>query len=207
MASNLIFKRCLSSTTHLAQQVRPPIQVYGIEGKYASALYSTAYKQKALETVDKDLHQIKELYNTHKDFNLFVNNPTLNRNKKAEAVKAVLKKIGVSEVSQNFVGLLAENGRLNKLNAVFNSFESIMRAYRGELYVEVTSAEPLSKKHEQSLKDALQKFATNNQVLKLNFSVKPSILGGLVVTVGDKYIDLSVSTRLKKMTDSLQHAL
>lgn len=40
-----------------------------------------------------------------------------------------------------FLGLLAENGRLNKLNAVFNSFESIMQAHREELYVEVTSAE------------------------------------------------------------------
>lgn len=70
MSSNLIFKRCLSTTTQLAQQVRPPIQVYGIEGKYASALYSCAYKQKSLETVDKDLHKIKDLYNNHKDFNV-----------------------------------------------------------------------------------------------------------------------------------------
>lgn len=42
-----------------------------------------------------------------------------------------------------FVGVLAENGRLNKLKSVFSSFESIMRAYRGEVFVEVTSAEVL----------------------------------------------------------------
>lgn len=71
MSSSLLLKRSLSTSTYLAaQQVRPPIQVYGIEGKYASALYSSAMQQKSLETVDKDLQQIKQLYNTHKDFNV-----------------------------------------------------------------------------------------------------------------------------------------
>lgn len=35
------------------------------------------------------------------------------------------------------LGLLAENGRLNKLESVVGSFESIMRAHRGELFVQV----------------------------------------------------------------------
>lgn len=37
-----------------------------------------------------------------------------------------------------FSGLLAENGRLNKLESVVTSFESIMRAHRGELFVQVS---------------------------------------------------------------------
>uniref|UniRef100_A0A915EEN5 Oligomycin sensitivity conferral protein n=1 Tax=Ditylenchus dipsaci TaxID=166011 RepID=A0A915EEN5_9BILA len=204
----MVLKRAFSTSNVVASQiVRPPIPVYGVEGKYAAALYSACYKQKTLDTADKDLKLIKDLYKTHKDFQLFVQDPTLNRQKKRKAVEAVLQSIGVSKESQNFIGVMAEGGRLNKLNAVCNSFESIMRAHRNELYVEVTSAEALSKKHEQSLNDALKKFATSGQKLHVSFSVKPSLIGGLVVTIGDRYVDLSVASRLKKLTTALETAI
>ncbi|KAI1724837.1 ATP synthase delta (OSCP) subunit domain-containing protein [Ditylenchus destructor] len=207
MSVNMITKRALSTSMTLGQVIRPPIPVYGVEGRYAASLYSAAHKKNSLDTADKDLKLIKDLYNTHSDFKLFIENPALNRQKKKNAITAVLKSLGVSSESQNFFGTLAENGRLNKLNAVINSFEAIMRAHRGELYVEVASADPLSKKHEQALNEVLKKFATEGQKLNVNFSVKPNMIGGLVVTIGDKYVDMSISTRLKKLTTAIQTAV
>jgi len=46
--------------------------VYGVEGNYASALYSSAFKEKSLDQADKDLQQIKELYNTNADFKVSI---------------------------------------------------------------------------------------------------------------------------------------
>lgn len=69
MAANMMLKRGFSMSTAVCQQfVKTPIQVHGVEGRYASALYTAAYKQKSLETVEKDLKQIKDLYNTNKQF-------------------------------------------------------------------------------------------------------------------------------------------
>ena len=34
---------------------QPPVQVFGLEGRYATALYSAASKKKALAAVDKDV--------------------------------------------------------------------------------------------------------------------------------------------------------
>ncbi|VDL85024.1 unnamed protein product [Nippostrongylus brasiliensis] len=99
--------------------------------------------------------------------------------------------------------LLAENGRLSRLEAVVSSYEHIMRAHRGELFVQVTSAEPLSKSHESALNDALHKMAKSGQKLNVTYAVKPSIMGGLIVTIGDKYVDLSIASRVKKLTETL----
>ncbi|KAJ6636583.1 ATP synthase subunit O, mitochondrial, partial [Pseudolycoriella hygida] len=41
-----IFVRSLSSAAPAAKAVKPPIQVFGLEGRYASALYSAASKLK-----------------------------------------------------------------------------------------------------------------------------------------------------------------
>lgn len=36
-----------------------PIQMFGVEGRYATALYSAAAKQKQLDAVEKDMNQLK----------------------------------------------------------------------------------------------------------------------------------------------------
>ena len=71
MASNILFKRAFSLSIRALQQeqvIRPPVQVSGVEGKYASALYSSGVKEKSLDKLEKDLHQVKALYDTNKDF-------------------------------------------------------------------------------------------------------------------------------------------
>jgi F-type H+-transporting ATPase subunit O len=45
--------RGISSSSVAQQLVKPPVQVFGIEGRYACALYSAASKQKSLEAVEK----------------------------------------------------------------------------------------------------------------------------------------------------------
>ncbi|KAE9552905.1 hypothetical protein FO519_003890 [Halicephalobus sp. NKZ332] len=208
MTANMMLKRGFSMSATVCQQtVKTPVQVHGVEGRYASALYTAAYKQKSLDNVEKDLQKFKDLYKTNKQFKEFVLDPTLKAHKRRTAIQAISKNLGVSKESANLVDLLAENGRLSKLESVINSFETIMRAHKGELFVEVTSAEPLSKKHESALSDALQKFAKSGQKLHITFNTKPSIVGGLVVTVGDKYVDLSIASRIKKYTEALETAI
>jgi F-type H+-transporting ATPase subunit O len=51
-----VFARALSTSAGRGQMVQPPVQVFGTEGRYATALYSAATKKKALEAVEKDLN-------------------------------------------------------------------------------------------------------------------------------------------------------
>lgn len=70
----------------------------------------------------------------------FIENPTIKRNLKIDAIKDVSSKIKLSSPSSNLLGLLAENGRLNKLDQVLNAFSTIMAGHRGDLRCEVTTA-------------------------------------------------------------------
>jgi len=76
MASIQFTKRVFSLSSRILQQqeqvIRAPVQVSGVEGKYASALYSSGVKQKTLDKLEKDLNQVKTLYNTSKDFKVFL---------------------------------------------------------------------------------------------------------------------------------------
>ena len=152
-----IMKRGFATSAALAkaQLVKTPIQVHGVEGRYAAALYSAGHKQNKLDQISTDLNNVRAVYKDNKKFQEFVLDPTLKALKKKTTIEAVSTKLGLSKETGNFLGaffnnlfmyikisfsgLLAENGRLNKLESVVASFESIMRAHRGELFVQVNS--------------------------------------------------------------------
>ena len=61
---------------------QPPIQVFGIEGRYAHAMYSAAAKEKNLEKVESELKQVDELIKSNAKLSEYLENPTLDKFKK-----------------------------------------------------------------------------------------------------------------------------
>lgn len=137
----------------------------------------------------------------------FVNDPTIKRKNKAEALKAIGSKITLNPATSNLLMLLAENGRLNKFNQVFNSFKIIMAANRGEVVCEVITAKALDADTKGKLESALKSFLKKGETIKLTSKVDPSIIGGMIVSIGDKYVDMSVASKIKKYSDIIQAAV
>lgn len=122
------------STGNVSQQlIKPPVQVFGIEGRYATALYSAATKQKSLDGVQKDLAKVQQAMKSDAGLREFILNPTIKRKDKAEGLKAVASKISLNPQTSFLLQIMAENGRLKKLDAVVNAFSTIMAAHRGEV--------------------------------------------------------------------------
>ncbi|KAI4457899.1 atp synthase delta chain [Holotrichia oblita] len=195
--------RNLSTTNAAHQLVKPPIQLFGIEGRYATALFSAASKEKKLEAVEKELVKFQDTLKTDTKLREFILNPTIQRNIKSTGLKQVSEKVSLSSASSNLLQLLAENGRLKKLNAVINAYKNIMSAYRGEVQCEVTTAKPLEQAQRQKLESVLKSFLKSNETIYLTAKVDPSIIGGMIVSIGDRYVDMSVSNKIKKYTEIL----
>merc|ERR1739847_13712 len=74
-----VFSRSLSTSAGRVQLVQPPVQVFGTEGRYATALYSAASKKKSLEVVEKDLKTFQDAMKKDKKFADFMLDPTIKR--------------------------------------------------------------------------------------------------------------------------------
>ncbi|CAD1474867.1 unnamed protein product, partial [Heterotrigona itama] len=179
----------------------PPIQIYGIEGRYANALYSAASKQKTLNNVEKDLLKLQDLLKKDKQLGEFVLNPSIKRRDKVEGLKAIGKKVNLSSETINVLSLLAENGRLSLINNVINTFKLFMAANRGEVPCEVITAKPLDNEITSKLQAVLKGFLNKGESILLTSKIDPSIIGGMIISIGDKYIDMSVSSKVKKYSD------
>nr|CAG4642825.1 EOG090X0EB8 [Evadne anonyx] len=195
-----VLARNFSSSPANAALVKPPVQVFGLEGRYASALYSAASKQKSLEKVEKELKTFQQTVAKDERLAEFIKNPILKRSLKVEALASVAKKQNMTPLSTNLLAMMAENGRLDMVDGVINSYKTIMAAYRGEVTCQITSAKPLDSASLKEIEAALNGFLQKGQTLQMTAVVDPAIVGGLLVVIGDRYIDMSLATKLQRYT-------
>ncbi|KAG8249868.1 ATP synthase subunit O, mitochondrial [Homalodisca vitripennis] len=81
-----------------------------------------------------------------------------------------------------------------------------MSAHRGEIPCEVTTAKPLDDATKQELQAALKSFAKKGENILLQTKVDPNIIGGMIVSIGDKYVDMSIASKIKKYSEIIQSA-
>lgn len=194
----------MSTSSASAQLVKAPVQVFGVEGRYATALYSAATKLKELDAVEKDLSAIQKAIRSNLTIRENIASPIIPRRAMAGALKEAAGKGKMAAATSNLLEVMAENGRLKRLDGVISAFKTIMAAHRGEVVCEVTTAKPLESAQLQQLEQALKKFLSANESIQLSTKVDPTILGGMVVSIGDKYIDMSIASKVKKYTDILK---
>ncbi|KAI6646602.1 hypothetical protein LOD99_12723 [Oopsacas minuta] len=187
--------------------VKPPIQIFGLEGRYAHALYSAAVRGKKENVVEKDLDTFANLLKKDKALHEFVNDPTLKRKSKLEKLNTILLQQKFDKITMNFFEVLADNNRLSRVKNIGVAFSQLMSASRGEIECTVISAQKLDANNTKALETALKGFLKPSEVLKLNLKVDNSLLGGLIVELKDKYIDMSTATKIRKISNILKQAI
>ncbi|RDA83618.1 hypothetical protein CP532_2841 [Ophiocordyceps camponoti-leonardi (nom. inval.)] len=186
---------------------RPPISVFGLDGTYASALYTAASKSSTLDSTARAMTSLSNTFSKDAKLSQVLATPTLSPKDKEAVVAELAKTMGGSTTPtvKNFLETLADNNRLGLLQAVCGKFADLMAASKGEVQMTVTSAQPLDNKTLSRLETAITKspYLAQGKRLKVHNQVNSDILGGLVVEIGDRTIDLSVSSRVAKMNKLL----
>ncbi len=173
-----------------------------LAGRYASALFELAADNGSVSAVESDLEKLDSALRESSDLRSLTTNPEISRDAAQGAIAGLGDLLGLSPLTRNFLGTLAQNRRLAKLAAMIRAFNTIAAAQRGEVTAEVASAHALSDAQLASLKDKLT--AREGRTVKLKTSVDPDLLGGLVVTIGSKRIDGSIRTRLNSLAQAMK---
>jgi len=195
-----------------APDSKPPIPLFGIDGTYASALYTAAAKTSTLDQTSKALAALSEVFKKDPKLALVLNAPTLTASDKAQIIQELQKHTGSGgdkgDTVKNFLNTLAENNRLGILEHVCEKFGTLMGAHRGEMELVVTSAAKLDQKMLQRVETAVAKSEySQGKKIKVVPKINPEILGGLIVEIGGRTIDLSVSYKISKLNKALTDAL
>jgi F-type H+-transporting ATPase subunit delta len=172
--------------------------------RYAESLYALADKEGAVDAVLADMRGLRRLWNECAEWRLIAADPRLSRDEIDAVVAAVLKNCAPGKLTANFVSVVGQNRRLACLPAMIDFFFAEAAAKRGEYHADVRTAHALSAAQRDALTASLS-AATGGKV-NLSIIEDASILGGLTVKVGSKFIDASVKTRLDLLERTLKGA-
>jgi F-type H+-transporting ATPase subunit delta len=127
-------------------------------------------------------------------------NPAIPVERRA-AVLAELLGDRASRPVQNLIQLLLRRGRIEALPRVAAEFRRLDDERQGITKATATTAAPLTPDEVRTLTERLE-LSTGRRVV-LDVEIDPSLLGGLVVRVGDRMIDGSVRGRLERLRNQL----
>ncbi len=129
-----------------------------------------------------------------------LSNPAIPIDQRSNAIAGLLKGTASGPVL-NLIQLLLRRGRIEELPRVAAEFRRLDDRRNGITHATATSAAPLTPDEVRALTQRLEQ--STGGTIALDVQVDPSLLGGLVVRVGDRLIDGSVRGRLERLRNQL----
>lgn len=201
----LEMKQALKLKKAVADTVKPPLAVAGVEGRFATALYSAAIKLDKLSDVEKDMNSLKTTLQNNPEIMQFLSESTKTRHSKKVFVEDLGKEMQLSDTVVKLFSMLADNGKINKTFSVLSAFEILMDAHRGVIKGSVVSAQPLSESEFADLKFELSsRFVEEGFILELSTTVDPSLIEGTKITIKDTIIDMSLESRIDSIFSDME---
>lgn len=176
-----------------------------IAKRYARAFFEIAAEEKQYEKYFNELNSVASIINENKDLKEFLSNPIFDLSDKKAVVRKVLDRVQISAMTENLVNLLVDKRRIYLLSGILSSYQELMDKVLRKIQVEVKTAFPLKNDLTQRLQKGLEEMTGKS--VEMAISEDASLLGGLVVRVGDTYYDGSIRTQLNNIRNLLGEEL
>lgn len=171
-----------------------------VSSTYAQALFEVALELDSLDQIRDELGFITETFKTHPEFYEVFRTPKINKEERKDIIAKVFGE-SISKEVMNFLKILIDKRRGTAISGIYSEYVDMVDDHKGVVKAVVESAVALTEEEKAALTEKLAKV-TGREV-RLSSVVKPEVIGGLVVRIGDKVIDGSVKNRLDIMKDNL----
>jgi F-type H+-transporting ATPase subunit delta len=171
--------------------------------RYARALFQLALERNEVDQIAAGLNEVSTVATGSRELMQVLNHPRITRKRKQELLAQVFG-AEMHPAIKRFVFLLVEKERAGIILTVAAEFKRLLDEHRREIDAEAVTAIALSPAQQEALLQRLQ--TATGYTVRLKTRVDESILGGLIVRIGDKLIDGSVRSRLEMMREQLKQA-
>jgi len=173
-----------------------------VAARYAKAIIDLAEEQKLVEPIKGDMELFLHTLKANPELKAVLANPIVSHSKKVKILDEIFAS-KVNKASLAFFKLMVNKSRGEVLYATAGEFINLYDIKKHIIHASVVSATTLSDANKQKMIADIQ-TATGGTV-KLDAKVDPSLIGGFVLTVGDRQIDTSIASDLHKLKKEFAH--
>ncbi|MDD4357956.1 MAG: ATP synthase F1 subunit delta [Smithellaceae bacterium] len=178
--------------------------ISNISKRYARAFFEIAGEEKKLEQYYNELRQFSSMMAENKDLGSFLANPVFEQDVKKKVLEKIIGKMTLSPMTINFLKLLVDKNRIDVLPDIDTCYRQMMDEVLKKTRVTVKTAFPLSAEMQNYIMSNLKKM-TGREV-EVTTEDDKSLLGGIVIGVGDTLYDGSIKNQLNNMRNLLGEA-
>ena len=168
---------------------------------YGDALFELAVEENRVDELSEEIQVLTEILEQNKDFEKIMVHPEIPQETKLQVIEDVFKG-RVSVTLTGFLRIVAAKGRYKELPGIFAYFTARVKEYKKIGVAEVTSAIPLTGVQKQKVEQKLLQ-TTPYETMEIEYKVDAAKIGGLMIRIGDRVVDGTVSSRLAALTSCL----
>jgi F-type H+-transporting ATPase subunit delta len=167
--------------------------------RYAQAIFELAEQHEQLEPWDQELRLAADVLGDE-EFGLFLKHAEVPLERKITAIDEVLSE--AHPLVRNLVALIVSRGGVEAMRDVQEAYTHLLDERLGRQRVEVIAAVPLDQVELDRITDLVGRMVGKEVVVSAQ--VDESILGGLIIQIGDQLLDGSASTALERLRQTVR---
>jgi F-type H+-transporting ATPase subunit delta len=165
--------------------------------RYAQAIFELGLESQELGAISDQIRAMADAWSSSRELRLALEDPVLEETRRQALLAEVAQRLGIHGAALNALRVMAERRRLSALPEVARELTRLTDEHNGVLRASVTSAAPLPESYFQSLTQKLE--ASTHKKIVLERQEDPSLIGGIVLRIGDSIIDGSIRGRLDQL--------
>ncbi len=177
-----------------------------VSGTYGEALFETAIEEneKGGSKVDELFEEVlalKDILLNNPDLSLLMNHPRLLKEQKAELMEDIFGN-RLSKELMGFLKIVIDNGRYGDIIPILDHFADRVREYKGIGVARVSTPMELSEARKEEIRKKLLE-TTGYTSMDIEYDIDESLIGGIVIRIGDRVVDSSIKTKLATLKKEL----
>ncbi len=174
-----------------------------VTGTYGEALFELAIEEKKEKEMLEEVTLLSKILKENQDFSDMMNHPKILKEEKIEALENVFKGRFSDELT-GFLVLILQKDRYKDIEGILADFVSKMKEYLKIGIAYVTTAVSLKDSQKKEIEKKLLD-TTSYETMEMHYAEDSSLIGGMLIRIGDRVVDSSIRTKLEHLTKELSN--
>ncbi len=168
---------------------------------YGDALFELAVESGQVDEMLEEARGIRQILRDDNELSKLMNHPKIVKEEKIEILEQIFKGRVRDEVT-GLMRMLVSKGHYGEMESVFTYFIDQVKEYKNIGTAYVTAPMPLTDSQKGQVREKLLE-STKYVEFEMHYRVDESLIGGMVIRIGDRVVDSSVKSRLQSLTREL----
>lgn len=172
-----------------------------ISKTYGDALFELAVEENKVDVLLDEIEQLQSILKENDEFGKLMTHPKIIKEEKLQVAENVFKG-RVSDELLGFLTIVISKDRYQDIDDILDYFITEVKKYKGIGVANVTTATPLKEEQCRKIGQRLL-YTTSFKKMEMHYEINTALIGGMVIRIGDRVVDSSISTKLNELQKEL----